>query len=362
MPCQERSPSMNWNSAILQGDTSRRRFLIVAAGAAAAALLTACGGSKATDTPKPAATTGAAPTTITPAATPGPATAAAATRPASSAVAPAGTPAPAATAGTTASAVSGTGTSAAAPIGKTFVVMAVEYGFQTSGGVIPAGLTTIQLKNLGKEVHEVGFVRLSEGATADQFREAVKKDEETAYALGTLEGGPNRIGPQGTSEVILDLAQGQYVLACFVNTADGITHAVKGMVLPLQVTAATTPAAPLPTGSGTFTLGNNGSDWPTTLAAGKSMYRVTNKADAAREFFIGRLATGKTVDDLKQALADPAANNPPDWFEPLGGMEGLKLNGVGVVSLDLKSGSYAAVDTPLGEGEPTLKGYAIAGY
>lgn len=330
-PLDSRVPSFH-------GDISRRRFLIVAAGTAGVALLAACGGSG-TVTSIPPTT---AQVTVPPSAT---------TRAVTT---------PFATTAASASVASNTVSSPAAQIGQLLVVMAVEYGFQTNG-TIPAGLTTIQLKNFGKEVHEVGFLRLKEGATADQFREAVKKDEETAYALGTLEGGPNRIGSQGTSEVILDLVSGQYVLACFVNTTDGITHAAKGMVLPLQVTAVTTPAAPLPTGSGTFTLGGNGSDWPTTLAAGKGMYRVTNKVDAAREFFIGRLATGKTVDDLKQALADPAANSPPDWFEPFGGMEGLKPNGMGIVRLDLKPGTYAAVDTPLGEGEPTLKGYTVAG-
>jgi len=259
-----------------------------------------------------------------------------------------------------ASVASGTVSSPASQIGQSLVVMAVEYGFQTDGSV-PAGLTTIQLKNFGLETHEVGFVRLNEGATADQFRTAATTDEQSAYQLGTLEGGPNRIGPRGTSEVILNLVQGQYALACFVNTADGVTHASKGMIVPLRVTAATAPATPLPIGNGTVILGGNASEWPAMLPSGRSMYRVTNKADAVREFFIGRLATGKTVDDLQHALADPAANNPPDWFEAFGGMEGLKPTGMGIVILDLKPGNYAAVDNPLAAGEPTFKGYTVAG-
>ncbi len=323
--------SLDSRTTTVHGDISRRRFLIVAAGTAGVALLAACGGSSAATT-VPATARGTAP----PAATTG----------------SGATPA--------ASVVKGTASAPAAQSGQMLVVNAVEYGFQTNGSV-PAGPTTIQLKNFGKEVHEVGFIRLKEGATVEQFRTAAAKDEQSAYLLGTLEGGPNRIGPQGTSEVILDLAPGQYALACFVNTADGVTHAAKGMILPLQVTAATAPATPLPAGNGTFTLGGNGADWPTTLPSGRSMYRVTNKADAVREFFVGRLATGKTVDDLKKALADPAANGTPDWFEAFGGMEGLKPTGMGIVRLDLKPGNYAAVDNPLAAGEPTLKGYTVAG-
>jgi len=321
-----------------RGDLSRRRFLIVAAGTAGVALLAACGGGgTATKIPPAAAQVTAPPV----------ATARAGTTPLATTVGLGSMP-------------GGMGSSPAAPIGQLLMVMAVEYGFQTSGS-IPAGLTTIQLKNFGRETHELGFIRLKEGATVEQFRTAAAKDEQSAYLLGTLEGGPNRIGPQGTSEVILDLAAGQYALACFVNTADGVTHAAKGMIVPLQVTAATAPATPLPAGNGTFTLGGNGSDWPATLPSGRSMYRVTNKADAVREFFVGRLGTGKTVDDLKKALADPAANGTPDWFEAFGGMEGLKPTGMGVVRLDLKPGNYAAVDNPLAAGEPTLKGYTVAG-
>ncbi len=319
------------NQTLVHGDISRRRFLIVTAGTASVALLAACGGSSAAT---------AVPTT------------ARVTAPAAATTGSGATPA--------ASVVNGAAAPPTAQTGQTLVVMAAEYGFQTNGSV-PAGPTTIQLKNFGKEVHEVGFVRLKDGATVEQFRAAAMKDEDTAYQLGTLEGGANRIGPQGTSEVILDLAPGQYALACFVNTADGVTHASKGMILPLQVTAATAPVTPMPIGSGTFALGGNGVEWPATLPSGRSMYRVTNKADAVREFFIGRLATGKTVDDLKQALADPAANGTPDWFEAYGGMEGLKPTGMGVVRLDLKAGNYAAVDSPLGEGEPAFKGYTVAG-
>ena len=325
----------------LHGSISRRRFLIVAAGTAGVALLAACGSNSAvTQNPQPAGTQGNAQATALPAATTGAVTTSAPT--------------------TAAVSVGNAAAASTTPIGQSLVVMAVEYGFQTNGSV-PAGLTTIQLKNFGRETHELGFIRLNEGVTVDQFRAAAAKDEDSAYQLGTLEGGPNRIGPQGTSEVILDLAPGQYALACFVNTADGVTHASKGMVLPLQVTAATALATPLPTGSGTIILGGDGSDWPTTLPSGKSMYRVINKADALREFFIGRLATGKTVDDLTQALADPASNNPPDWFEPFGGMEGLKTEGMGIVSLDLQPGNYAAVDSPLAEGDATFRGYTVAG-
>jgi multiple sugar transport system substrate-binding protein len=101
---------------------SRRIILAGTAASAAAALLAACGGSKATDTPKPAATTGAAPTTGAAAATsPATSAAAAATKPAGSAAA-AATTAPAATtaaASSVAPASTTAASSAVAPAGTT---------------------------------------------------------------------------------------------------------------------------------------------------------------------------------------------------------------------------------------------------
>ncbi len=93
-----------WDSKL-----TRRGFLGGVAASAAAAILAACGGSTATDTPKPAAATGVAPTTAPAAgvATTAPTTAAAATKPAGSVVAGATTaPSGSAAAGTTTTAAS----------------------------------------------------------------------------------------------------------------------------------------------------------------------------------------------------------------------------------------------------------------
>lgn len=106
---------------------SRRRILAGTAGAAAAALLAACGGGNATDTPKPSATTGAAPATAGAAPTTGAGAATtaaggAATRSAGSA--PASTAAPAATTASGTTASSGSAVSGSAASGSTSAVAA----------------------------------------------------------------------------------------------------------------------------------------------------------------------------------------------------------------------------------------------
>ena len=96
-------------------------------------------------------------------------------------------------------------------------------------------------------------------------------------------------------------------------------------------------------GQGTITLGGSAFSVPAMLPTGPTMYRIANAGEDAHEFFVGRLGTGKTATDLQTALANPSDSDLPDWFEPFGGMEGMKAGGMGVVELNLQPGSYAAV-------------------
>ena len=331
---------------------SRRRFLALAGGLAGSAILAACGGTSATSTPKPASPT-AAPTTA-PAAT----TAATSAAPTSGATTTAATTAapsaastatiatrPAGTVGV-ASAASGTAASSSVVSGSTsgqaLVIQAVEYGFQTMGS-IPAGVTTVQLKNLGKEHHEAQFVRLNEGVTLDQLLAALQQQGEPP-PIFTYEGGPAEVVPGRTAEVTLNFTPGQYALLCFVDAPDGMPHAAKGMYLPITVNAASGSTGALPEGKGTIALGGSALALPATLPVGRSMYRVTNGGQEPHAFFYGRIPADKTADDVIQAASDPNSNGPPPWFEPFGGMDALKPGGAGNVVLDLAAGNYAAVD------------------
>ncbi len=168
----------------------RRHFLMGAGAAVGSAILAACGGSStATDTPKAAVPT-AAPTTAAPTTA-----AAAATRPAGSvAASAAATTAPAApttASSTTAivSSVSATTASGSAVAGttgsggiQTMVIEAFDYGFKTLGS-IPGGMTRVQMKNTGKEIHHAQFMLLNTGVTPDQLGAAFAKGPDAAFGL-----------------------------------------------------------------------------------------------------------------------------------------------------------------------------------
>ena len=295
----------------------RRQFLALAGALAGGAILAACGG-----TTGPTGMSGMShPTTAPPAA------------------------ADSATTGTTAlttaagSAVSGTPGAS----GQTLAIEAFDYGFRTMAS-IPGGLTRVQLQNTGKETHHAQFMLLNPGVTLEQLGAAFQKGPDAAFAFVTLTGGPGMATPGGTSEAILTLKEGQYMLACFVEGTDRVPHLAKGMVQPLRVTAPTAAAAPAPQVNGTINLVDFNFEMPATLPAGKSMWRITNTGAQFHEIALWQLLPGKTVDDFKAFFAAPptAPRSGPPPAQPVGGMQALTRGNEGILPLDLKAGDYLA--------------------
>jgi hypothetical protein len=379
---------------------NRRRFLVATGGIAASAILAACGGSKATDTPKPAAnspatgastapataassavsgspvsTTGAAGSVAastsaagtTVAGTSATGTSVSGTRAAGSAVTgasatgagSAGTrPAGSAITGSPITGTTAAGSPGAGVVGQPLVIEAVEYAFRTLGS-IPAGVTTVQLRNLGKENHEAQFVRLNQGVSIDQLLAALQQaGNGPPPDIFTYEGGPAEIVPNRTSEVILNFREGQYALLCFVEAPDKQPHAAKGMYLPITVTAASGATTALPAGSGSVALGSGAIGLPDTIPAGRSTFRLTNQGQSPRAFFVGGIPADKTLADLQQALTNP--NGPPSWFQANGGMDGIGPGSMSAVVLNLTPGKYAVVDVPFGDEQPAGKIITVA--
>jgi len=180
-------------------------------------------------------------------------------------------------------------------------------------GSIPGGPTRVQMKNTGKEIHHAQFMLLNPGVTPDQLGAAFAKGEQglgEVFGLVTQTGGVGVILPGSSAEVILDLKEGQYMIACFIAGDDHIPHLAKGMLMPLKVTAAPATTAATPAVNGTITMFDFNFTMPDTLPAGRSMYTVTNTGAQFHEFNIGQLAPGKTLADAK-AFLDPAPNYPP---------------------------------------------------
>lgn len=295
---------------------SRRHVLAMFAAGTGAAFLAACGGTSATI---PAVAT-AAPTT-----------------PATMTQARASSPAT----GTAPTVASGTAATAGQDNMPLLTIEAVEYGFRTNGSV-PAGMTMVQMKNLGQEDHQAQFLRLNDGVTLPQVQAALRTDQQTVTTLTTLVGGPGTVAGGGTSAAMMDLREGQYLLVCFIPGADHIPHAAKGMVLPLQVTAQSGAAVPAPATQGMIIMKDFSFALSTsTLPAGKSLIAVSNEGAQPHEFGVIRLAPGKTAGDVTGYFAAPPAGPPP--FASAGGMTALSPGQRGIAALDLTPGNYVMI-------------------
>lgn len=205
---------------------------------------------------------------------------------------------------------------------------------------LPAGLTTITLKNEGAEPHHAQFARVNDDVTDEQIMAALQQGPDAALPLVTLPGGPAVVPPGQSTEVTIDLTPGRYIVLCLVPSHDGVPHAAKGMISMTKVVDKGGRAATAPKADLTVTLRDFSFDLPERIKAGKQVWQVVNEGPQPHEIALIKLAPGKTMDDVAAFLHDPMGAPP---FEDAGGMQGLNAGSVGYFHVDLQPGAYVAL-------------------
>src|SRR5881392_3749457 len=135
---------------------------------------------------------------------------------------------------------------AAAP--NVVTLTATDYAFAVPD-TIPAGLTTLRLVNQGKELHHASLVRLGDGKTIADFRaglDAAMKNHTPPPPWIAFAGGPNAVTVGDTAWATQALEPGSYVLVCWIPSADGAPHIMKGMLRPIAVVGPAAVAVPEP--------------------------------------------------------------------------------------------------------------------
>lgn len=221
------------------------------------------------------------------------------------------------------------------PATHTATVYAKDFSFEAPDS-IPAGLTTFHLINEGPALHHVQLARLDSGKTVADL-EAVMKNPGPPPTWLVPVGGPNAPDPGGTFDASADLKEGNYVILCLVDIPDHIAHAMKGMVRPLTVTAASGTPAPAPTADLTITLADYNFLMSGPLTAGKHTIRVVNKGPQPHEIEIIRLAPGKTAKDFGDWLQ--TMQGPPP-ANAVGGIAATIPGTTNYASVDLTPGNY----------------------
>ena len=252
----------------------------------------------------------------------------------------------------------GGGAETAAPkLTNTLTITGSEYKFELDKTSIDDGTAQVTFKNAGTEDHVAGWERLKAGTTFETFREALRKDFESALGFkdgspGLVEkedsrnGSPGILSPGVQNTITTNLLNaGTYALLCYLPTPDG-PHLAKGMVAGLEVKAAPTPA-PTPfdvktDGEVTLTEYSFGS-LPTALTKGKGTIKFTNRGKEAHEAVLVRFEPGKTfkdADDYFKAFETPPPPTGPQPVAFMGGFFSIAPGASVWVTIGLPPGTY----------------------
>lgn len=247
--------------------------------------------------------------------------------------------------------------------------------FRTSEDTVMAGWTTFRFTNASPVLHFVLLDHLPGERTSDElltevsplFQESMNlmmegKLEEAAAQFAELpdwfggivfRGGPGFLSPGLTTETTLYLEPGNYVLECYIKTAEGVYHWNRGMVADLHVTGDVTdaPAPANPTLTVTVTdsaLIMDGSPTP-----GEHLVAVHFQEEepglVGKDVHVVRLDADTDVDEIiewmdfnrVEGLVSTPEKAAPAHF--LGGIHDMPFGNTGYFTVTLEPGEYLLV-------------------
>ena len=216
----------------------------------------------------------------------------------------------------------------------TVTVTASDFSFQTPRE-IPAGLTTFRLVNRGPSLHHIQLIKLEDGKTATDFFAALKSGPFPTWA--SMAGGPNPPEAGDTATATLMMEPGNYVMLCFVPSADGVPHVMKGMANPLTVTRASVTSRPEPRADVVMKLVDFDFELSQPLKAGQHTIRVENTGKQPHEVAIVQMKPGKTPHDYAKWGEKPIGPAPGTIY---GGVSGIMPGSHAFIDVDLPAGEY----------------------
>jgi hypothetical protein len=237
-----------------------------------------------------------------------------------------------------------------APTPAIVTIVAHEYALQLPD-TLPAGVTTVRLRNEGKEPHEAAFVRVDDGKTVADVIAAINTPGPDPAWMHWV-GGPAAFPGGGPPTVALTLTPGHYVVLCSVPGADGHPHAMSGMIRALTVVPSSQSAA-TPVSDAAVTMVDYAFRWSAPIRAGTHTLGVTNTATQGHHMILVRLAPGKSLPDLLRWFGDGKGAPPMMWGS---GVTDLSPGTTAYITADFSAGTYALLCflPDVGDGKPHI--------
>ena len=248
-------------------------------------------------------------------------------------------------------------------------IIALDYAFDAPDE-IPSGWTTFHFTNEGDEEHFFVPLLLDEGWTFEDYMEGVLppvndawiahreghigQEEALEQVFGMFEegeievgyeyrGGSGIVAPGLSTEVMLYMEPGTYVLECYIKAEDGEFHLMEGMVRELVVSGHKSEAQP-PEADIEIIFADGSIEMNGDLAAGRLTFSVT----ADQEYDNVHIAKIDGDADLREVA------EWMDWFAVnglrhpapasfIGGMHALQPGTTGYFTVDLEPGRYLFV-------------------
>lgn len=224
------------------------------------------------------------------------------------------------------------------PTGAPVVFVADDYGY-IGPDRVPAGITTVEIVNQGKDLHHAQVVKLESGKTVEDFVSAMKADPVHWPDWVSFAGGPNAVAPGDRATATMRLEAGRYLMLCLIPDKQGKPHVMLGMqksfaVIPVSTVALTEPASDV-----TITQRDFHFDVSQPIVPGTHTIQVINRGSQPHEVVVVKLAPGATVQQFLAAF-EPGAVGPPPG-RPVGGIVGLDRGGHGYFTATFEPGRYA---------------------
>ena len=212
-----------------------------------------------------------------------------------------------------------------------------DYRFE-GPDTVPAGQTTVRLRNRGKEPHQLQLLKLEDGKSPAELSDALMTGNGSVPSWAKQMGGPNGVQPGHASEATLYLEPGSYVIICGIPGKQHQRHAELGMQKALRV--LDTHPAPAEF-QGNFHMAMFEYEFVVVqpLRKGRHTFYVINRGNLSHQASFIRLNPGASAEDVLAALDQGNPSRLPGTL--IGGMSGLEPGRDGTFVADLTPGRYA---------------------